>query len=62
MKKTIAEALTGNLRPEHLLALKQAVNLYDRYKESVAECDAELEKVLADLIIPLLTRQHSLES
>jgi transposase len=47
--QTIAQALEGNYRAEHLLALKQAVALYDTYQEHVAECDRHLEARLAQL-------------
>jgi len=39
----IAKALTGNYRPEHVFALKQAVALYDAYNEQIRECDVEIE-------------------
>src|SRR6516165_8787269 len=35
----IALALVGNYREEHLLALKQAVELYEFYHSKIAECD-----------------------
>jgi transposase len=40
----IAKALTGNYRPEHVFALKQALALYDFYTTQVCECDRELEQ------------------
>jgi transposase len=40
----IARALTGNYRPEHLFALKQALALYDAYTEQLRECDTEIER------------------
>lgn len=39
---TIAKALEGNWRREHLFALRQAVELYDSYKEKIAACDAQI--------------------
>lgn len=39
----IAKALTGNYRPEHVFALKQALTLYDAYTSQLAECDRQLE-------------------
>jgi len=50
--ETIAQALAGNYRPEHLFALSQAVALYDAYQRHVAECDQHLEAVLARLCAP----------
>jgi len=47
--ETIAAALQGNYLPEHLLALRQAVALYDSYQAHVAECDRESEAVLGQL-------------
>jgi transposase len=52
VKKTaaeIAKALTGNYRPEHLFALRQALALYDFYTEQLAACDAEIERQFANL-------------
>jgi hypothetical protein len=43
---TIAKALQGNWRAEHLFALRQAVELYDVYQEKIAACDCELEAKL----------------
>lgn len=48
-EETIAQALTGNYRAEHLFALKQSVILYDSYQKCVAQCDVELEKILEKL-------------
>lgn len=39
---TIAKALQGNWRAEHLFALRQAVELYDSYREKTAACDAQI--------------------
>lgn len=52
VKKTeaeIAKALTGNYRPEHLFALRQALALYDFYTEQLTACDAEIERQFANL-------------
>jgi transposase len=40
----IAKALTGNYRPEHVFALKQALALYDAYTTQLQQCDAEIER------------------
>jgi transposase len=50
--ETIARALTGHYRPEHLFALRQAVALYDTYHQYVADCDREIQAVLARLRAP----------
>ena len=47
--QTISEALTGNYRPEHVFALRQAVELYDFYSSKVVECDREIERCLREL-------------
>lgn len=39
----IAKALTGNYQPEHLFALKQALELYDFYGLQIKACDEEIE-------------------
>ena len=44
---TIAKALEGHWRDEHLFALRQAVELYDIYQEKIAACDHELEAHLS---------------
>ena len=46
---TICDALTGNYRPEHLFALRQALDLYDIHQAKIAECDVEIESVLREL-------------
>jgi transposase len=46
---TIREALTGNYRPEHVFALKQALELWDFYQAKIAECDVEIEAALKSL-------------
>ncbi len=48
-EETIREALTGNYRPEHVFALKQALELWDVYQAKIAECDVEIEAALASL-------------
>jgi len=48
-EETIAAALTGNYRDEHIFALKQAVELYDFYQERISECDKQLEQAMAKL-------------
>ncbi len=48
-KETIVESLTGNYRPEHVFALRQAVELYDFYQKQMGAVDKELEKLLHEL-------------
>lgn len=46
---TIAKALEGDYRPEHLFALRQALELYDYYQQKVVECDSEILKEMQTL-------------
>jgi transposase len=39
---TIARALQGNWREEHLFALRQAVELFDSYQEKIRDCDQKI--------------------
>jgi transposase len=45
-EETIAQALEGNYREEHLFSLRQAVELYDCYQEKIRDCDREIERKL----------------
>ena len=40
---TIAQALQGDWREEHLFALEQAVELVEAYQAKIAACDARIE-------------------
>ncbi len=44
--ETLRNALTGTYRPEHLFALRHALELYDVLQSKVAECDGEIECLL----------------
>jgi len=46
--KTIAKALYGNWRQDHLFSLQQAVELFDFYQNQIAACDLKIEEHLAD--------------
>ena len=48
-RDTIAESLTGSYKPEHVFALRQAVELYDYYQQQMKATDEELERVLCEL-------------
>ena len=45
-EETIAKALQGHWRAEHLFELAQAVELYMTYQEKIAECDQRIEAQL----------------
>lgn len=42
-QSTIAKALAGDYREEHLFTLKQEFELYNIYQEKIAECDKNIE-------------------
>jgi transposase len=46
---TIAKALQGTWRPEHLFALRQAYDLYQFHHQQIAQCDDMLQRQLAQL-------------
>ena len=47
--EVLIKALTGNYREEHVFALKQAVELHDTFQIKIAECDSQVETVMAAL-------------
>src|SRR5262249_46834795 len=46
---TIAKALEGTWRPEHLFALRQAYDLYQFHHQQIAQCDEAIQSELAKL-------------
>ncbi|HVO69045.1 MAG TPA: IS110 family transposase, partial [Aggregatilineaceae bacterium] len=46
-EETIAKALIGTWKEEHLFALKQSLELYDFYTQQVAQCDAQIQHQFA---------------
>lgn len=46
-EEEIVKALTGHYSDEHLFCLRQALELYDTFQKSIADCDAELQKHMA---------------
>jgi len=46
---TIAKALEGTYAPEHIFALKQAVELFDFYQQQIAACDQQIADYLRSL-------------
>lgn len=40
----IAKSLEGSYKPEHVFALKQALEAYDFYQQQIKNCDVEIEK------------------
>jgi transposase len=47
-QETIARAMQGDWRPEHLFALRQALGAYRYYQQLLAECDGEMERQLQE--------------
>lgn len=47
-ERTIARALQGNWKAEHLFALQQSVELYDFHQKQIAACDREIERILQE--------------
>jgi transposase len=48
-EETIAKALTGDWRIEHLFTLRQALELYAVYQEKIEACDREMEAYMQSL-------------
>jgi len=48
-EEDLVKALTGEYCPEHLFALRHAVELYDVFQTKLGECDREMEKYMATL-------------
>jgi transposase len=44
--ETIAKALVGDWRDEHLFTLRQALAAYRHYQQLITECDQEIERLL----------------
>jgi transposase len=49
---TIARALQGTWRAEHLFELRQCLQLYDFYQQQIAECDQQIDAHLKTLALP----------
>src|SRR5205085_777968 len=46
-EETIAKALSGDWKVEHLFTLQQSLELYDFYSQQVATCDAQIQQQYA---------------
>jgi len=42
----IQKSLVGNWQPQHLFTVKQSRRLYGEYQQQIAECDAEMERLI----------------
>ena len=45
-RETLAKALVGDYRPEHLFTLRQSLASYRHYQRLIGECDAEVQALL----------------
>jgi transposase len=48
-QQTVIKSLVGNYRSEHLFTLKQSLTAYKHYRELMAECDGEIERLTRQL-------------
>ncbi len=48
-KEIIYKSLEGNYEEEHVFALKQALELYDIYKEKIEDCNNQIEKLIKSM-------------
>ena len=65
-EETLRAALTGHYRPEHVFALRQALDLYEFHQRQIADCDVEIESALRAMSeaqpipeAPLPARRHA---
>jgi len=58
-REELAKALKGDWRQEHLFVLKQALETYRHLLKQVAECDGQVEKALAAVVIPVRAEPES---
>lgn len=45
----VTEALRGTWAPEHLFALRQALQSWEHYQNQIAECDRQIQTLLQDI-------------
>ncbi len=57
---TIAKALEGDYRAEHVFTLTQSLALYDFTQQQIAACDQEIERVLGTLDSQVDPAEHPL--
>ncbi len=48
-RATIAKALVGDYRPEHLFTLRQSLDSYRHYQRLIGDCDAQVQALLSAL-------------
>jgi len=58
--ETIAKALVGAYRPQHLFTLRQSPEAYRHYQRLLAECDREVQMLLGSFASTVDPAQHPL--
>jgi len=58
--ETIAKALVGDYRPEHLFTLRQSLASYRHYQQLIGECDGEVQALLGDFASQIDPAVHPL--
>jgi transposase len=58
--ETIAKALVGDYRPEHLFTLRQSLDAYRQYQRLLGECDREVQRLLGTCASTIDPAQHPL--
>ena len=61
-EETIAKALEGDYRPEHVFALQQAVELFDVYQQKITDCDQQIAEYLRTLESKIDTEAEPLKA
>lgn len=59
---TIAKALVGDYRPEHLFTLRQSLASYRHYQDLIEACDREVQTLLGSFASTIDPAQHPLPS
>jgi len=59
-EQTVAEALVGDYRSEHLFVLRQSLEAYRQYQRWITDCDHEIEKQLHRIESKIDPVQHPL--
>jgi transposase len=59
-EKTVAEALVGDYRSEHLFVLRQSLEAYRQYQSWITDCDREIERQLSRIESKIDPVQHPL--
>jgi transposase len=59
-EKTVAEALVGDYRSEHLFVLRQSLEAYRQYQSWITDCDREIERQLRRIESKIDPVQHPL--